>query len=648
MAEGNDITRKRWDFWVVSQQKRAAVGVGLSLSATAALASNAEAADFVVDNTTDANSGSCTAASNDCSLRDAVDAANSAAGPDRVVFQSGLTGSIELTAGAIDIASPLQVLGPGYNNVHVDASGDSRIFSIDGSTAPGMAVTISGLRLRGGYVHNADGGAIRSESTNLTIADSYLQESRAVADSAPLVRGGGVAAFGGSLTVRGSFVVTNSVRGIPSAGRGGEIYAQGTDALTISDTYLGGGWVDASDEGFGAGIGAVDAGVVTIDHSKVLMNQFVQGGPQPVGSGLASVGAEKATIDHSTFSSNNRVSVGGAVYSEEEPLEVLNSTLSGNSADRGGGLASNNGSLQVENSTLSRNDAVVGGGVYSASGSLAVRNSTLSGNTAVTYGGGVESDNGSLAILGSTLANNQALLGGGAYVYAGESNMDNSILADNTAYYGAELYLASSSANVAFSLIEQPVYGGTLSELVPGSNKLGVDPQLGPLMDNGGPTETQRPALGGPAIDSGRSAGLTTDQRGSGRPFDIPADANAAGGDGSDIGAVELQPSELPPRYFSVRVRGKRLFVHVPTSGTVNASDSAARLRAKKKRKLLLNPSTAAGNSPTIVLPLHLTKLAKRKLRQKGKLTVRARLTFTPTHGIPNTRVQKLKLTVKK
>ena len=43
-----------------------------------------------------------------------------------------------------------------------------------------------------------------------------------------------------------------------------------------------------------------------------------------------------------------------------------------------------------------------------------------------------------------------------------------------------------------------------------------------------------------PAIDNGKSFGLTTDQRGAPRPFDFASPANASGGDGSDIGAFEL------------------------------------------------------------------------------------------------------------
>ncbi len=63
--------------------------------------------------------------------------------------------------------------------------------------------------------------------------------------------------------------------------------------------------------------------------------------------------------------------------------------------------------------------------------------------------------------------------------------------------------------------------GATPTETVPGSNQFGVDPQLGPLADNGGPTLTMLPAPTSPALDQGSSE-LTTDLRGLARPV-VPA-----------------------------------------------------------------------------------------------------------------------------
>jgi hypothetical protein len=69
-------------------------------------------------------------------------------------------------------------------------------------------------------------------------------------------------------------------------------------------------------------------------------------------------------------------------------------------------------------------------------------------------------------------------------------------------------------------------------------NMVGVDPLLGPLADNGGPTQTHALLPGSPAIDRGRNdLGLATDQRGFGR----------VAGRAADMGAFEVQPPPAPP-----------------------------------------------------------------------------------------------------
>jgi hypothetical protein len=68
-----------------------------------------------------------------------------------------------------------------------------------------------------------------------------------------------------------------------------------------------------------------------------------------------------------------------------------------------------------------------------------------------------------------------------------------------------------------------------------------LDPKLGALAGNGGPTKALALLAGSPALDAGKALGITKDQRGSGRPINLTSVPNAPGGDGSDIGAFELQ-----------------------------------------------------------------------------------------------------------
>src|SRR5213075_1032507 len=80
--------------------------------------------------------------------------------------------------------------------------------------------------------------------------------------------------------------------------------------------------------------------------------------------------------------------------------------------------------------------------------------------------------------------------------------------------------------------------------LINPADRINTDPKLGPLQDNGGPTFTHAPACNSPAIDHGKNfSASATDQRGVGfaRTFDSVIVPNAPGGDGTDIGATELQ-----------------------------------------------------------------------------------------------------------
>ena len=102
---------------------------------------------------------------------------------------------------------------------------------------------------------------------------------------------------------------------------------------------------------------------------------------------------------------------------------------------------------------------------------------------------------------------------------------------------------------------------------------------------------------------------------------------------------------------FSFAVKGKRLLVSVQASGKVSVSDAAARLNAsaaKKKRRLLLKSSDSSGDPPTIAARLHLSKLAKQRLRRTRKVAVMARITFAPQGGLAKTQTAKLKIRGKK
>jgi predicted outer membrane repeat protein len=184
-----------------------------------------------------------------------------------------------------------------------------------------------------------------------------------------------------------------------------------------------------------------------------------------------------------------------------------------------------------------------------------VTNWTFSGNTA-RAGGGIYFDNaGSLAVDHCTIVSNVAApgliparFGGGIANFTTgiptgiRISIGDTIVAGNAGASGPDVYGGFTSGG--YNLIGRGdnstgLTNGVNHDMV-GSLAAPTNALVGPLQDNGGPTPTHALLSGSPAIDQGISAGLASDQRGAQRPFDLLTVANAAGGDGTDIGAYEI------------------------------------------------------------------------------------------------------------
>jgi CSLREA domain-containing protein len=251
---------------------------------------------------------------------------------------------------------------------------------------------------------------------------------------------------------------------------------------------------------------------------------------------------------------------GGGIYNFHANLTLNNCAVSGNSADSGGGIENDgtlgppDATLTVNNSTISGNSVGTdgfGGGINNeavgARATLTINDSTISGNSA-GGGGGIENDyfggggGATLTVNNSTISGNSVAAGFGG----GIANLNTAATVDLTSTI---LNTGASGENIFNAGGVVTSHGYNLSSddasafLNQSTDKNSTDPMLGPLLDNGGPTFTHALLPNSPAIDKGKNATATTaDQRGSGfeRTFDKLI-ANATGGDGTDIGAFEVQ-----------------------------------------------------------------------------------------------------------
>ena len=270
------------------------------------------------------------------------------------------------------------------------------------------------------------------------------------------------------------------------------------------------------------------------------------------------------TLSNLTIAGGDTAFDGGGIYNAGT-LTVNNSTLSGNRADRGGGIynaGGQGGTLTVNNSTFSGNSALLGGGLRNVGfGGATVINSTFSGNNAVLTGGAINNDDGPLTLRSNTFSGNSAPVGGGISNYAGRLVLSNTLLQTGTA--GENIYSENGTVVSQGYNLSSDNGGGFLT--APGdrtSTPTLLDPNG--LQNNGGPTQTIALLPGSPAIDQGRDIGGTRrDQRGLVRPVDLSNVPNNALGDGSDIGAFEVQNEiagdTTPPVITSVSVSPNNL-----------------------------------------------------------------------------------------
>jgi CSLREA domain-containing protein len=243
------------------------------------------------------------------------------------------------------------------------------------------------------------------------------------------------------------------------------------------------------------------------------------------GGGVANFGVETHLIDVAVVGNVNPDNPGGGIFengsnvvtAEQRNLRLTRVLVSGNSGRAGAGLYSL-GRVTIENATFSGNNA---------------------SNPIGSQGGGAIENDGSAASLltnAVTFAGNTAPAGFGTSINvftATQPRVANTIFADT----------AGSACNSALNSDGQNIERGATCGLAGPNDHSSLDPQIGPLADNGGPTDSHLPARTSPAVDTSTAFCLPLDQRGVTRPF----------GAACDVGAVELVYAvPAPPRPSSL------------------------------------------------------------------------------------------------
>jgi hypothetical protein len=464
-----------------------------------------------------------------------------------------------------------QIVNPGTVVVFQDLVISGGLAQDDGSNG---ALAGSTDALGGGILNN--GGNITLDNVVLTNNVARGGDGPAGAPALPggaghWARGGALYSTGGSLDISGTTIASNQARGgngglggagyfsggaggAGGVGQGAGLYAAG-GALTLSDSTLAtnearggnagnGGDYNSNGGAGGAGQGGglyATGGSIALSSTTVATNEGIGGnGGRGAGSTAHGNGGGGAAGQ------------GGGLYVNGAMLTLANSILSTNTAR--GGNGGSGADVSFPTGAAGAGGPGQGGGLYVGGGMVTLTNSTLSTNT-VRGGDGGNGGNGG-GFRGGNGGNGAAGLGGGIYVSGGTFTVTNGTVAFNSAEasvggaggtgtppgnpgtggtgQGGGVRSAGATVNALNTLFSNnaaanaPDFSGPVASLgynlfgdssggsgYTATDLLDVDPLLGPLQDNGGPSKTHALLAGSPALKAGDPAQLgVADQRG--------------------------------------------------------------------------------------------------------------------------------------
>lgn len=457
--------------------------------------------DLYVNLTADTNDGQCGGLN--CSLREAIIEANRTLGHTVIHLPAGtyilsITGRGEnlATTGDLDITQDLTLIGAGADVTAIDGGSIDRIFHIQAAANVNMSgITIQNGNAEVGTPKEIHGGGIYIRDAGVvTLSDIIVANNAATG-------GGGISHIsGGLLTLRNCVFQNNS-----AIHAGGGFYNSSSNVTVVDSSFIENT--------------AEDSGAMRIDdtsnfYTTHISNSVFKNNHATESAGSIMNNGGTMSITGSIFTGNTAMNSGGAIFSANYSLAITNSIIANNSTrNDAGGLIGNN--ITLTNVTLSGNSAGRSGGAAMLGTGAVLNNVTVTNNIADSDNDGVGDGGGLIDRLGNP------------------SHLRNTIVYGNVDTGGQAPDCAGNMYSDDYNLIgtlQGCALNGTFTHVL-----IGKDPKLGPLQNNGGPTDTHELLPGSAAINAGNPAtpgsGSTscaiTDQRGTQRPQNEICDLGA-------------------------------------------------------------------------------------------------------------------------
>ena len=396
-------------------------------------------------------------ADGDCSLREAVMAANTdtavdgctagTLGPDTIEFADGVDDETFTVGETLMVSDSLTVDGGDGDDVTISGGDARRVILVRSGMLTLRNLTITGGNaVRGSGVFIPAGGDLTAE--NVTFTDNEATGSNANDGGAAVYVNGGATA-----TFTDCSFTDNTASG--TSGSGGAILSNGGTIADSSSTYSGntanraGGAIEAN--------GASSTTLVDVDFDGN------EAGDAPGNGGAFHIsGSGSASITRGTVSNNVAAREGGGFWNGSGEMTILRTTFTGNEAEGdststgtpvgGGAIFNNGGTLVADTLTVTGNSATgflgSGGGFFSTGGAMTINGGTISGNAANRAGAGVETAGGNTTLNEVMVMNNDIATanpgnGGGVHAAGDSLFVNGGTFSDNDATEGGAIWANS-------------------------------------------------------------------------------------------------------------------------------------------------------------------------------------------------------------